>query len=208
MLFGCKPPINSNKLHNEQDSVIASKTKTRVKSPKAKIEINSKDISLKTRFLRKNTSWAPEGSGTGEAPNEPQCQDQTTGRRSFQEPNRQGGAFNRAASRLSESNGRRGTLSTDTHDHAKYGKRLRRQQDQQSKMGGRRSRNQDRRNGEVWVTISVSLRLVRLEEAFAKQVLVSTYEIFEILMGRSREEGGPRGGCVSEQREMQTSNQR
>ena len=47
-------------------------------------------------------------------------------------------------------------------------------------------------NGEDWETISVILRCVSLEDAFLKNVLVSPYEILEILMGHNREEGNPR----------------
>ena len=90
-----------------------------------------------------------------------------------------GEAFSREASGLGESNGRRGALSTDTHDHANDGERPRGKQYQQSKMGGWRVRDQDRRNGEDWGTISVNLWWVSLGEACLKHVLVSTYEIFE-----------------------------
>ena len=107
-----------------------------------------------------------------------------------------GESFSREASRLGESNGRGCILSKDTHDRGEAGKRLQRQQDQQSEMGGMRSRNKDRRNGTDWEAISLILWRVGLAEAFSKNVLMSTCEIFEISMGRNREEGHPRRKLV------------
>ena len=66
-----------------------------------------------------------------------------------------------------------------------------------SKIDSRRWVEGERGNqiGEIggeWEAISVTQRWMILKDAFLNRVLVIAFGIFEILMGRIREEGGPR----------------
>ena len=136
----------------------------------------------------------PDGSVTGEVTDEPQEEDdRTKGRKSLQEPTRQGEHL--ASNHQDWENRMVGEslyqqtpmimrkMGIDTNVR-KISSRKWAECECCIKIG---------ENGEDWETISVILWRMGLKDAFSHHVLVSTYGISEISMGHIREEGNPRG---------------
>ena len=82
-------------------------------------------------------------------------------------------------------------LSAYTHDRAKSGK-LSQRQINSRKWAESECGIQIGENGEDWKTISISQWRLCIEDSFSKNVLVNSYELYEILTGHSREEVNPR----------------
>ena len=135
---------------------------------------------------------APGASDTGEVMGEPQGQARAAGRKSFQEPNRQG--HHVEAKRQACANRMIGeALYQQTRMiMRKMGSDFKGRRINIRKWAGCECGIKMGENGEEWETISVSLWRMGLWGAFSKHVLASTYEIFAVLMDHNRGEVNPR----------------